>query len=194
MKLFTNCSRESHTILRALVLCGSLCLVKQLFATSPNILSLCFYLTPVNKGRVLVTAARDMHCPKLCVPFRYSCLNGGQLRSKGNNGAVVSKSQCLNVDIRGKQAKRLYIIAYMSVRMEDSWNHAGRKDPISEDPFIIFQTTESLTQTVSRRFHVNFGNHSKSYQGLFAQRYRNSVLLILLFDHKLFWILFLVGG
>ena len=96
MKLFTNCSRESHTILRALVLCGSLCLVKQLFATSPNILSLCFYLTPVNKGRVLVTAARDMHCPKLCVPFRYSCLNGGQLRSKGNTqgcGLKVSMSQ-----------------------------------------------------------------------------------------------------
>lgn len=34
----------------------------------------------------------------------------------------------------------------MSVRMEDSWNRAGRKDPISEDPFIILQTTESLTR------------------------------------------------
>ena len=44
--------------LRALVLCGSLYLVKQLFATSPNILSLCFYLALVNKGRVLLTAAQ----------------------------------------------------------------------------------------------------------------------------------------
>ena len=78
--------------------------------------------------------------------------------------AVASKSQHLNVDIREKQAKRLYIIAYMSVRMEDSWNNAGRKDPISEKLFIILQTTENLTQTVSRRFHVNFGNHSKSFQ------------------------------
>ena len=78
--------------------------------------------------------------------------------------AVASKSQHLNVDIREKQAKRLYIIAYMSVRMEDSWNDAGRKDPISEKLFIILQTTENLTQTVSRRFHVNFGNHSKSFQ------------------------------
>ena len=58
MKLLTNCSRQSHTVLRALVLCGSLFLVKQLFATSPNILSLCFYLAPVNRGRVLVTAAQ----------------------------------------------------------------------------------------------------------------------------------------
>ena len=78
--------------------------------------------------------------------------------------AVASKSQHLNVDIREKQAKSLYIIAYMSVRMEDSWNDAGRKDPISEKLFIILQTTENLTQTVSRRFHVNFGNHSKSFQ------------------------------
>ena len=105
---------------------------------------------------------------------------------KGIHRAADSKSQCLNVDIREKQAKRLYIIAYMSVRMEDSWNDAGRKDPISEKLFIILQTTENLTQTVSRRFHVNLGNHSKSYQGLLAQMYRNSVLFILLFDHKLF--------
>ena len=78
--------------------------------------------------------------------------------------AAASKSQHLNVDIREKQAKSLYIIAYMSVRMEDSWNRAGRKDPISEKLFITLQTTENLTQTVSRRFHVNFGNHSKSFQ------------------------------
>ena len=100
--------------------------------------------------------------------------------------AAASKSQHLNVDIREKQAKSLYIIAYMNVRMEDSWNCAGRKDPISEEPIIILQTTETLTQKVSRRFHVNFGNHSKSYQGLFAQMHRNSVLFVLLFIHKLF--------
>ena len=58
MKLFTNCSRQSHTVFRALVLCDSLFLVKQLFATSPNILSLCFYLAPENRGRVLVTATQ----------------------------------------------------------------------------------------------------------------------------------------
>ena len=38
-----------------------------------------------------------MHCPKSCVPFRYSCLNGGQPSSKGNTQDCcfkVSMSQC----------------------------------------------------------------------------------------------------
>lgn len=40
----------------------------------------------------------------------------------------------------------------MSVRMDDSWNYAGGKDPISEDPFIILQTTESHLWQYSEGF------------------------------------------
>ena len=47
-----------HAVFKALAHCGPLCLAKRLkllFSTSPEILSLCFYLTLVNRDRVSAT-------------------------------------------------------------------------------------------------------------------------------------------
>ena len=129
-----------------------------------------------------------MLCPKSCVPFRYSCLKGGQPNSKGNTqgcGFKVSTSQCWYK--RETSKKALHNCLYECEdggQLEPCWEkrpHIRRAFCYSPDH------RESLSDSICKISHVNFGIQSRNrYQGLLLKRTEiQGHLSYLLFGHKL---------